>query len=307
MLKEATEELLKDLIDETEKADGEEEIEKALEKQKLSAKELNTIRGALRLLTAVKAKIPKDVMQKLSGLTGDKVAKVSEFLKLKLAEKKMTAKEFLSEDLDEIAKQLDIKVENLRKLFDGGTKKMNNKNSIMKEDGSLNLDAVSEEARPVVEAIWKQGSENKEKLAKAEEALNKAKDQIAKDKEEAKKKEWIQKAQEFKDVPDIGDLNELGETMMKLDEVSHERCEKFIAGLRAGKAAIEKSDLFGEIGRPGGIVPGSAVEEVQKLAKSMVIKDAKLTEADAIQKVFEDNPSLYNKYRAETQQRVGKV
>lgn len=64
----------------------------------------------------------------------------------------------------------------------------------------------------------------------------------------------------------------------------------------------------GELGhaRPGTETAVKATAEVQAEVVKLRGADAKLTETDAIAKVFEQNPKLYERYVKETEQRVGK-
>ena len=80
------EELIKDLIEATQKFEGEEDLEKELKKQNLSESDIAVVKGAIRLFNSVSDKIAKSGIEiKLPGQKKldpvDKSAVTIEFLK----------------------------------------------------------------------------------------------------------------------------------------------------------------------------------------------------------------------------------
>jgi len=181
------EELIKSLLEATQKYDGEDDLVKAL--HNMSDDDVAKVKGAMRIMSGVMNKLNKAGIEIL--LPGqkkpepvDKSAVTIEFLK---AAKK--------EDRDKVAKALGVDPE-----IYFNTKKPDNKKPddglVLKEDGTLDLSQVPENMRPVFQTIWKDKEDSKGKLKAAEEKIEKA------DKEKVRK-EWITKADEFKDLPGV--------------------------------------------------------------------------------------------------------
>ncbi len=283
------EELIRDLLEATEKFDGEDDLVKELKKaaHDITEEDINKATGAMRLLSTVMNKLKKagiEIMlpgQKKAAPV-DKLAVTTEFLK--------TAKQ---EDREKIAKALGV---DPKKYFNGDEKKSQD-GLILKADGSLDLDQCPENMRPVFQAIWKDRQETTAKLKTAEEKIEKAE-------KENIRKEWIVKADEFKDLPGVN-VKELADTLMNLDGIDHAGAERLIKQLRSNKEVIEKGDLFGELGVGGGApLPGSATDKVKQMAKGLVQKDSKMDEAAAITKILNEHPELYSQYRQENQFKV---
>lgn len=279
-------ELIKELIEATEKFEGEDDLVKAL--HNMSDEDIAKVKGAMRIMSGVMNKIAKagvEIMlpgQKKPGPV-DKLAVTVEFLK--------AAKQA---DREKVAKALGVDPE---KYFNGDGKKPQDSGLILKADGTLDLEQCPENMRPVFQAIWKDRQETGAKLKSAEEKIEKAE-------KESVRKEWRTKADEFKDLPGIN-VEELGNTLMNLDGIDHDGAEGLMKQLRSNKEVIEKGNLFGELGSHSGAPPaGSATEKVRQMAKSIVQKDDKMAETDAIAKVLNENPELYSQYKQENQIRA---
>ena len=70
--------------------------------------------------------------------------------------------------------------------------------------------------------------------------------------------------------------------------------------LKAADAALAKSELFKEIGKAGS-GETSAEAAVYAKARGLVAKDADMTFDEAVAKVLEDDPELYERYEDERQ------
>lgn len=90
------------------------------------------------------------------------------------------------------------------------------------------------------------------------------------------------------------------------DSMGEEAAKKFEETLKAWDSQIKKGALAGPKGSRGtGETPeggnGSVAEEVIKRARALVQKDSTFTLEKAIAKVYEEDPSLYNRNAAETE------
>ncbi|NPV63664.1 MAG: hypothetical protein HPY61_13755 [Methanotrichaceae archaeon] len=158
--------------------------------------------------------------------------------------------------------------------------------------GELSKEAIAK-MDPATQAIVK---ELLEKNA-ATEAKAEAAEKVAKElKEEKILKEYVAKAEALPHLPI--DPQKFGLVLKALGESHPGEFGEIYKVLKAADAALEKSDLFREIGKSGA-GETSAEAEVYARAKSLVAKDASLTQEEAICKVLEDDPELYSRYEEE--------
>jgi Asp-tRNA(Asn)/Glu-tRNA(Gln) amidotransferase B subunit len=146
---------------------------------------------------------------------------------------------------------------------------------------------------PETQAIVKQLlEENNTTKAEAKEAR-----QIAKElKEEKILKEYIEKAEELPHLA-IEPLK-FGPVLKALGEGHPGEFEEIFRVLKAADAAIKKSELFKEIGKSGS-GESSAEAAVYAKARGLVAKDADLTFDEAVAKVLDMEPDLYERYENE--------
>ena len=71
--------------------------------------------------------------------------------------------------------------------------------------------------------------------------------------------------------------------------------------LKAGSAAIAKATT--EVGSDGRVSVGSAIEEINKMADTLVATNVCKTRPEAISQVAKANPELYTKYKDEQKKR----
>lgn len=279
------EELLKELLEELKPIEGEKDLLADLKKAKFSAEETSTVQAAIRMLSGVADKIKK------SGIVVKAFETKADPAKVERKDIGDYLKKSSAADRAEVAKQLGVDPTRFEEAF--GPAKTDD-GLILKADGTLNLDAVPKDMRPAMQLLFKDKAETAKKLKDAE-------DKIEKSEKAEKRAVWIAKAAEFKDLPGTN-VQELADTLM---ELSDEGAEKIMKQLRSNLEIIEKGDFFGEHGRPGpGGGTGQAIEKVNQLAGSLIQKNDKLTQADAIQLVLRENPSLYQEYVKETQIRA---
>ena len=157
-----------------------------------------------------------------------------------------------------------------------------------------------EKMDPATQAIVKQlQEENTATKAEAREARQMAKEL----KDEQVLKEYVAKAEELQSLP-VQPLK-LGPIMKTIGEAHPEEFEEIFRLLKAADAVIEKSELFREFGKSG---PGESSAEAQIYAKAraMVAKDGDLTFEEAVEKVMDLEPELYEKSEAEREERLAK-
>lgn len=129
-----------------------------------------------------------------------------------------------------------------------------------------------------------------------------AAEKVAKDlREERVLKEYIGKAE---DLPHLAiEPLKFGIVLKTLGEGHPQEFGEIYRVLKSADAALEKSELFKEIGKSGPS-ESSAEAQINAKARSMVAKDAELTFEEAVSKVLEADPELYNKYEEERQEAV---
>ncbi len=139
-----------------------------------------------------------------------------------------------------------------------------------------------------------QKSMDEARIAKERAAAAEA---VAKDlREEKILKEYVAKAE---DLPHLTvEPLKFGPVLKALGESHPKELEEIFRVLKAADAALEKSELFREIGKAGSSET-SAEAAVYAKARSMVAKDGELTFEEAVSKVLDEDPELYEKYEEE--------
>lgn len=166
---------------------------------------------------------------------------------------------------------------------------------VRKEDGSWDYTDVPEESRAFFSEQIAKAEKMETELAEARERLQKADDTM-------KHRESLAKAASLSHVAPADELAPiLKEASEKLDA---ETVEKLHAILDAAEERIVKGDLFVEQGARAvgnGTDSSDAYSQAVELAKGVVEKsDVRISQEQALSRVFQDNPSLYSKYLAET-------
>lgn len=254
------------------KLPNEQKIDEVLKAGKLSDNASEALKGAMRLLGAVKEELPAEVKE---TILPDLAACVG-----------YTMPTVAKEEPKPIEKEGD---------------KMPNLTPVKKEDGSYDYSAIPEDIRPQVEALWKEKLSSDERAAEAVKKAEEHEKVLKAEKDEQVKKEFIAKAAEFKHIAVKAD--EFGPVMKELHEKAPEAFAKVEATLKAAEAALKEGKLFAEIGssQPGQ-ESGDAWEKINKIAEGMVAKDEsrKLTKSAAIAEVLktEEGMKLYGEYEA---------
>jgi len=164
-------------------------------------------------------------------------------------------------------------------------------------EGELSKETL-EKMDPATQAVVKQLLEEN---AATKTAAKEAK-QIAKElKDEKILKEYVEKAE---DLPHLAiEPLKFGPVLKALGESHPDEFSEIFRVLKAADAAIEKSELFKEIGKAGS-GESDAEAQVYAKARAMVAKDGALTFDDAVCKVLEEDKELYTKYEDERQKAV---
>lgn len=161
-------------------------------------------------------------------------------------------------------------------------------------EGELSKEAIAK-MDPETQAVVKQLlEENVVTKAEAKEAK-----QIAKElKEEKILKEYVKKAE---DLPHLAiEPLKFGPVLKALGESHPDEFSEIFRVLKAADVVIEKSELFKEVGKAGS-GESSAEAAVYAKARGLVAKDGDLTFEEAVSKVLEEDPELYERYEDERQ------
>lgn len=244
-------EILKAIVES--ELENEQEVDKILKAKKVSDKAMAAVKGALKVLNAFKDELPNDVMTTLAGLAGYGYATPEGMEKQKAAGK---ATEYYK--------------------------------PMKKADGSLDLDGVPEEVKPLLTSLWK---ENEEIVKKS----NVLEAMIQKQEEDRLTEKYVQVAKQFKNFS-VNPV-ELGTVLKEIAKKAPDSVTKVEEILKSADAALSNAGLFKEIGSAAGNSP-KAMDKIEQKANE-IMKTEKITKAAAITKTLEDNPELYNEYLKE--------
>lgn len=166
---------------------------------------------------------------------------------------------------------------------------------IIKADGTINPDVVPDALKGAVEAITKK----QEELQAENVALR---TMVEKRESEELLRTFIQKAEGLPNLPTPAEGMTFPEALMGISQKAPEEFAVLDTMLAAANEMIEKSSLFGVVGRVG-VGGGSAEAEIESLTKDRVAKSAtKLTEHEAREAVLHENLELQARYLKESQE-----
>ena len=260
--------VLKSLEDLEIDLENEESIEKAMKKAKMSDSACKAVKGALKLMSAYKEQMPKDIMGKLAMMAGYGYPEM---------------------EYEAPAGDMTGKAKGKNAPPDVYAPPVVAPKKMKKDDGSLDLDAVPQESRELVSMLWKEH----------ESAVQKAKDlekdlQIERDIRVTK--EFLDKGSKF---PNIGAAEIVGSVLRKAFDVSDEYGKQLEGILKDADAKIENSELFVEKGSSATSNANTAWAKIEELAKGFVQKGDGTSMAQAIDRVLAENPKLYDEYSKE--------
>ena len=167
--------------------------------------------------------------------------------------------------------------------------------------GGLSKESLEkmEKLDPGVRSLLEKALEERDQAAaKADQALSMAKEL----KDEKILKEYVEKAEDLPHLP-IEPLK-FGPVMKALGEAHPAEFAEVYRLLKAVDAIVEKSALFSEIGKAG--QGNSAEAQIYAKARAMVAKDGDLTFEEAVEKVMDLEPELYQKAEEEREERAAK-
>jgi hypothetical protein len=156
-----------------------------------------------------------------------------------------------------------------------------------------------QQPQPQPEDIWKSMPEEVRKRFEELEKRAKEAEEVAKrERDERVLREYVAKAREFRGLP--VQPEEFGKVLKALAEKAPEEYKQVEDVLKAADEAIAKGKLFAEIGKGGSGAPGSALAQLESIAKSKVeASGGKLTQQQAFAEAVKENPHLYEQYRKE--------
>lgn len=168
------------------------------------------------------------------------------------------------------------------------------KQAVVKADGSLDLEAVPESVRPVVEAIYK----GQQELVKKNAALEK---ELADTKSAHREKELVAKAESY---THLGSKDDVLATLKDADKLGAEAFSRITKQFDSMQAQAESSAAFQEIGSNQPRGGATTWEMIEKAALGLVEKsgDQGMTKEQAVEK-FLLTPAgqrLYTDYQRET-------
>ena len=115
--------------------------------------------------------------------------------------------------------------------------------------------------------------------------------------DEAETATFVAKAREFTKLP--AKPEEFGLVLKSLSKSDKASYEQIVTVLKACNAAIEKGNLFVELGSNTDDEAGTALAQLQAKANEMVTKSKGTTSEQAFTQVCRENPDLYRQYRNE--------
>jgi hypothetical protein len=163
------------------------------------------------------------------------------------------------------------------------------------------LSADKEPAAPVTKvAIIELPEEVKKQLIELEDFKKRAEasDKIAKAERDARlNQEYIAKAASYTGLP--VDAADFGLVLKSFAESDPEGFAKLDGILKASSEAVQKGDLFKEVGRGGGAGETNVTKQIEAAAGEIRKSDSGLTKEQAFAKALKDNPTLYKEYQKE--------
>lgn len=159
------------------------------------------------------------------------------------------------------------------------------------EDGSYDLSSLPEAIREPFATLCKQNQEAVEKAAKLEELLKAEQD-------ERLRRDFVQKAEnEYTNIP--GTSVEVGLLLKSLHAADAELAAKVEEIFKAVNSQLANSELLREAGSSEEPESTSAWGQIEKQAAGLVAEGLFNSKAEAVSKVLETNPRLYQEYLKE--------
>lgn len=237
-------------------------IEEVLKAGKMPDKAHAAIKGALKLLSAVKGDLPEDMRKSM---------------------------------LPKLAAQVGYGYPEPKTKEDA-----NYKIPTVKEGGELDFDGVAPEVKDGVTALWKIAREREAAVVKERDAVKKelddTKSKLDAEVDDRRTKEFIAKAAEFDKLPIKAE--EYGPVLKKLHDTDKELYEKQLDILKAANEGNAK--LFEEAGAAGEGTLETEPEKKLKAKADAIMKEDKsgMTPEQAYDQAMRENPELYQEHLA---------
>lgn len=209
---------------------------------------------------------------KMNDLDPDELAKI----------KKMCKDELKKECAEELEKEFKNKIQ---KELEEGIKMT----PIRKEDGTWDLSTVDEKLKPALEVVFKSNDE----LQKQNKTLA---DELRAERDLRISKEFQEKAVAMGYAGD--EAVKVAKSLKDAYSVSKEAGENIEAVLKSAGERVKESAVFEEFGTTGSGKGNTAWEKIEKQAELIQKESPKLSQAQAIDLVIKNNPSLYAEYEA---------
>ena len=159
-------------------------------------------------------------------------------------------------------------------------------------------DADDDEAAAGEEDLMKSLPEPvRQMLAKAQDDANAAREELRKEREQQRDREYIAKAVGWNNL-DV-DATALGLALRKVADIDADTAATIEATLDAVNAQQEAAAIFSELGKSASAPTGNTFNKVTAMAKAAVERGEFGTVEQAVSGLIAQNPDLYNDYLSE--------
>ena len=201
-----------------------------------------------------------------------------------------------ADDMAKVAKEKKAMDEKLKADLDAATAKLE---ALTKQVETITAerDALQKQL-DTPEAIEKRKLEAlpasvRDRIEKQESAIKKLEDEKA----ERESIDFVKSA--LPQVP--GKYEDIGKLLKRAkDTMKGEDYEALVVVLKASSAQIETGKLFREVGKRGDGATGSPLAQITALVDALVAKDVNLKRQDAMSRVINEHPDLYEAYSRST-------
>ena len=175
-------------------------------------------------------------------------------------------------------------------------KTLQNKIDTLENTNEENEEALLANVDPKIKAMI-DSAKQKEAAAKADSIA--AQTELQKVKNENELKEYTNIAASFDKLPiNASEFGPIFKNFAKADKAGF---DNLVALLKASNECVEKGKLFNTVGAKNTAEGPTAWDQIQNLVKEEMVKDPKLTNAQALTQVMKNNSDLYEQYVAEMQ------
>lgn len=168
------------------------------------------------------------------------------------------------------------------------------------------LDTLKKQHADAEKALTKERAELQKQLEDRTKEVETARAEVVKIRTQRRRENFLKRAHELTGLPgaaadDFGELLDVIEA--GLHAVAPEKAEKYFSKvnqlLTSWNTIVGKSAILESVGRSVSGPFRGAMAQMQMLAKEKQTKDPKLTDAQAFDKVMQEQPALYRQYQTE--------